>query len=443
VQAEVRIPLPSNSEAEKSVLGSMLISQEAAALAVESLGTNDFHSPAHRLIYSAIRTVMQRGQPLDMIMLQDELRDEGKLIDAGGTTALIELTDFVPSAAAVEHYIGIVKEKSIRRQLIYAAQAIRDTALDEERQIDAVISHCAESILEIGNRADSTRITPWTELLSTAFEEIKAANERSGAIVGPRFGLNHLDWLIGGLKPGLIYVGARPSQGKTSLLTQLVIQNPKVPVAFFSLEMTKEQLAERVIVQSSRVDSSHIRMGPLSAQDWQDVSDACNRLYPLVVFIHDKSLDVTQLRARSARLKLSANIGMILVDYVGLIDVTHRTGSRQEDVAGLSRGLKALARDLNVPVIAAVQLSRASEQERDGKPKLRHLRDSGAQEADADQVILIHNPDSGIDDDKATDNAEAIADAELILAKNRFGPKGAMACHWHKTTMTFAGKWEV
>lgn len=429
--------IPVALEAEQSVLGSMLIGGSiATAEAREILTAEDFRRPSHQAIFRAVCRLVDSEKPVDLITVSNELRDRKQLDLIGGIETLTGLFDFVPTYHHCAHYAKIVRDKSIRRKLIDAAEELRRRASDETLDTDDVLSTATQSLLNISANHENADTLDWGDLVNAAYESIKAKKDRGPRIEGPTFGIGGLDQRLWGLQPGsLTYIGARPAQGKTSLLLKLLRQNKNVPAAIFSIEMTAAQLVERLLIMESGVDSMRVRSGQIDFEQQAKIHDAANALYPLSIFAHDKSVDIAKLRAKATRWKASRDIGLILVDYIGLIDFSGKAGSREQEVAQISRGLKKLAMDLNIPIVCAVQLSRSSEREGDGKPSLRHLKDSGAQEADCDSAVLIHNPHNH--DESGESRGQDVVDAELILKKNRHGPVGEVVCKWRKSTMEF------
>ncbi|MDP3804186.1 MAG: replicative DNA helicase [Candidatus Omnitrophota bacterium] len=416
---------PQSIDAEMAVLGSMLLDREAIAQAVEMLEASHFYKEAHRKIFSAILKLFDENKGVDIITIIEELKKSGALDEAGGPAYVTMLSSNVPTAANFVHYAKIVKEKTIRRNLINAATQIISDSYDLVQQTDRVVDKSEQLIFDVSSKRVETRFSLLRDIIKSSIETIDNLYQRKENITGLATGFRDLDIKTAGLqKSDLIVIAGRPSMGKSALATCIVEHVgvvEKQPVAFFSLEMAKEQLVQRMLCSHARVDAHKVRTGFLSQADWPRLVSAAGKLSEAPIYIDDSpGITVLELRAKARRLKAQFDIKMIVLDYLQLMQGPARADSRQQEISEISRSLKALARELNVPLIAISQLSRAVEQRSDHRPQLSDLRESGAIEQDADLVMLLlreeyYNP---------TDENKGVA--ELIVAKQRNGPVGSM-----------------
>ncbi len=431
-----KIP-PHNMEAEQAVLGSMILERSAIEKAAEILKPDDFYRDAHRYIFEAILALAERDEPVDPITLPDELRQKGNLQAVGGELYLYTLMEAPSTAANIEFYAKLVEEKSILRRLLEAGTQIQGLAHSEFEHIDEVVDRAERLIFEIGQRRVSQFFYPLRPLLDAELDRIEKRYEHKGMTTGRQTPFDDLNFMTAGLQPSdLIIVAARPSMGKTALTIQMgqyIAQNEKLPVAIFSLEMSKEQLVTRMICSEAKVDAHRLRTGYLQGDDWQKVGEGLSRLSDAPIFIDDSpDVSVLEMRAKCRRLKAEyGGLGIIIIDYLQLMRSHKKTENRNQEISELARGCKSLARELNVPVIALSQLSRAVEQRPDKRPMLSDLRESGSIEAEADVVMFIYR-DSYYKAKEAT-QAESedtpamqnpVEEAELIIAKQRNGPTG-------------------
>ncbi|MGI6597060.1 MAG: replicative DNA helicase [bacterium] len=418
-----RIP-PCNVEAEQSVLGSMLLDAQAVITAAEILRGEDFYQDNHRHIYETMLDLVNRGVACDLVTVSEALNQTGKLEPVGGIGYLSDLASAVPSTANVEHYARIVSEKSLLRQLIREANRIIEHSYAAEDDATAILDQAETAILEVAQRRGGQDFLPIRDALIEVFDRIEYLYQNQGIIPGIPTGFRDLDRLTSGLQPAdFIVVAARPSMGKTSLclnIAQHVAVNQGKPVALFSLEMSKEQLVQRLLSAEARIPGQKLRTGDLDEEDWPRLVAAMGRLSEVPIFIDDSPvLTAMDIRAKTRRLVQEQGPGLVIVDYLQLIAGHGRSSdSRQQEISDISRSLKALAREVKCPVVALSQLSRAVEQRQNKRPVLSDLRESGAIEQDADLVAFIYrdeyyNPDS---DRKGI--------AEVIVAKQRNGPTG-------------------
>ena len=434
-----RIP-PQNLDAERSTLGAMFLEKEAIYRAMEILRPEDFYKDAHRLIYQMVLDLTNRGEPVDLVTVTEELRRKDALEKVGGVTYLTELAGSVPTAAHVEFYARIVEEKSLLRQLIHAATEIVTLGYEGQGQdeVNSILDQAEHLIFSVANRRSSRNVINLKNLLIETFEQIEKLYESRGAVTGVPTGFNDLDRLTAGFQPSdLIILAARPSMGKTTFalnIAEFAAVNLKLPVIVFSLEMSKEQLAMKLLCSEAGVDNQRIRTGNLKEEDWPRLSHALGRLSESAMFIDDSpNLSVLDVRAKARRIKSEYGLGLIIVDYLQLMQGRARAENRQQEVSEISRGLKALARELSAPVIALSQLSRAVEQRQNKRPALSDLRESGSLEQDADLVCFLYR------EDYYEPETEKKNITEFILAKHRNGPLGTVEFLFQKEYSKFVG----
>ena len=427
-----RMP-PHNLEAEQSLLGSMFLSQDAADNALAKLVQQDFYRPAHARVFEAMAHLNSRGQHVDHITVADRLEATAQLEAAGGREYLLEITRMVPTSANAEHYAEIVKRTSILRQLIAAATDIVGMGFEAPDDLDSVIVDAEKMLFDVTNQRVQSNFREIKELLKAGFEQIEALADKPEHVTGVATRFVDLDRLLAGFHAGdLIILAARPSVGKTALALNMAVGAAKsgARVGVFSLEMSSEQLVQRVLCAEAKVDSHKLRTGSLGDDDWSKVARAAGDLDKLELFVDDTpAISILELRAKARRLLRSCPKGLIVVDYLQLMQpANRRSENRQTEIADISRGLKVLAKELEVPVLALSQLSRAVEQRPDKRPMLSDLRESGAIEQDADVVMFIHRDtrpqgaDDALEDDSKGAVFPAKGEAELIVAKHRNGP---------------------
>src|SRR5687767_11364172 len=420
--------LPHNLEAEKSVLGAILIQNEAFNHAAELIDAHDFFRDAHRRIFDKMVALSERGDAIDFVTLKEELGRAGELDEVGGPAYIAALADGVPRSANVEYYARIVKEKSTLRSLIHSANKILTEAYEAEQEPETLLDEAERSIFAIAEGRIREGFVPLRDLVQTSFATIERLQQSKGAISGVPSGFPDLDEMTTGFHPGdLVVVAARPSMGKTSLvlnMAQYVGTHTAMTVGFFSLEMSKEQLFMRMLTSEARIDAHRFRTGYLNEKDYGRLSHALGTLAEARVYIDDTaSIGVLEMRAKARRLKAEHGLHLLVIDYIQLMQGRGRFESRQQEIASISRSLKGLAKELSVPIVALSQLSRASETRSDHRPQLSDLRESGALEQDADVVMFIYRAEQYRDAD-GNPNTEEQGTAEIIIGKQRNGPIG-------------------
>ena len=423
-----RVP-PNQPEAERSVLGAMLRSSEASLLAIEALKAEDFYDPANREIFSAMCALAASGRAIDFVTLDEELTRRGKLDGVGGSAYLVELSANVPSTANVGAYIRIVDEKSTLRKLIAASESILKDCYSAQEETGDILEGAEKAIYDITMRKGGEQLQAIQPVLISTFEKIEELFKNHGRIEGVPTGYTELDDLLTGLHGGeLVLIAARPSMGKTSIGMNF-IENAAIragkAAAVFSLEMPAEQLAMRMLCTEALVDMQKVRRGQLSDEDWLRLSEAMIKIGPSSLYVDaTPGITVSEMRSKARRLQLEHGLDVILIDYISLMTASGKFGSRQEEVASISRALKALAIELNVPIIALQQLSRAPTGRSNHRPVLSDIRDSGAIEQDADVVMFLHREEY-FDPNTPDKNI-----AELIIAKQRNGSLGTVKLGW-------------
>ncbi len=433
---EIRTP-PQNIEAEKAVLGAMMLSDEAIGTALEHLDSFYFYETRHQKIFEAIKDLYSERRNVDLITLCDHLKNKGIFDAVGGKNYVMEIADFVPTAANVKYYIDIIKEKGIQRQLIKNSTEIIAKSYGTDVDVDELVDTAEQLIFEIATSKQKQQAVPVKELVKAAIENIDSLYQRKEAITGVATGFTDFDKMTSGLqRSDLIIIAGRPSMGKSAFAVSIgenAAIDKKVPVAIFSLEMSKEQLVQRMLCSQAMVDANKVRTGMLSPSDWPHLTKAAGKLSNVPIFIDDTpAISVLELRAKARRLKAAHNIGLIIVDYLQLMQSSARAESRQQEISEISRSLKALARELRVPLIAISQLSRAVESRQDHRPQLSDLRESGAIEQDADVVVMLMREEYYV----PTEENRGIAEA--IIGKQRNGPTGSVKMKFFKEYVKFA-----
>lgn len=427
-----RIP-PQNLEAEQSLLGSLLIDTNAMIKVADSLTGDDFYRDAHKRIYETMVELFERHDPIDILSLGNRLEEKGVIQQVGGRAYLVELSNVVPTSANVKHYAEIVQKKSTLRRLIHSASEISRLGFDEEEDIDATLDEAERSLFQVTEKFNKNTFVSIGSVLFEAFDRIDELHHGGGKLRGVPSGFTEMDELLAGFqRSDLVILAARPSVGKTSFALDIMRNigvKAKVPIGFFSLEMSKEQLVDRMICAQANVDLWKLRTGRLSdrAEDFEKIGVALGELSEAPIFIDDSaSLNIMQLRTKARRLKTEHGLGMIIVDYLQLMEGRSKKGSdnRVQEVSEISRGLKQIAKELDVPVLALAQLSRAVEQNKPAIPRLSHLRDSGSIEQDADVVMFIYRKAADRNYQEADLAPEEKSIAEIHVAKHRNGPTG-------------------
>lgn len=437
-KSPLKIP-PQSLEAEQSVLGSLLIDKNAILKVVDVLLPEDFYSLAHEKIYTAIRELYEKHKPFDLVTLTALLKEKNILADIGGTAYLSELASMVPTASHVEHYAGVVKEKRVRRELISASSEIAEKAFESDKDIDDVMDSIEQRILAISQKSISQNFIPLRDELKSAYERIEKLHQGDGALRGVPTGFPELDNLLAGLqRSDLIILGARPSLGKTTLALDIgrhAAIKSKLPVGIFSLEMSREQVIDRLIAAESQVPLWKLRTGRINQDiEFEMIQNSLDRLSQTSIYIDDTpSPNIIQMRSMARRLQMENGLALLIVDYLQLIHPRTSSDNMVQQVTEISRGLKALARELQVPVLAVSQLSRAVDQRDHKMPRLSDLRESGSIEQDADVVIFIYRKDR----DKADISPEEQDVAFINIAKHRNGPLGNFTLKFDPERVTF------
>lgn len=419
-----KIP-PQNIEAEMSVLGAMLFEEAALVKAIEVLRPSYFYDEKHKLIFSAIQSLFEKNKPADLITVSEALRATGNLEDAGGASYLTHLTTAVPTAAHIEHYSKIVKEKAVLRGLIQSATQIVQESFDPGGEVQGVLDRAEQMIFDLSQNQIEGKFFSLKEIIHSSMETIDQLYQRKEHVTGLGTGFHDFDSKTSGLQPSdLIIVAGRPSMGKSAFalgICEYAGINLKKPVAVFSLEMSKEQLVQRMLCSHAKVDAQKVRTGFLSHQDWPKLTSAAGKLSEAPIFIDDTpGQSVLEVRAKARRLKMQHDISLVIIDYLQLMQGMGKAESRQQEISEISRSLKALARELRVPVIAVSQLSRAVENRTGNRPQLSDLRESGAIEQDADLVVFLFREEYYNPTEENRNKAEA------IIAKQRNGPIGSV-----------------
>jgi replicative DNA helicase len=433
---------PFSAEAEISVLGGMMIDRDAVARAVEHVNDSMFFREAHRRLFRAMARLFERGDVIDVITVSEELKKTAELDGVGGLEYLAQLLDAVPTAANIEYHARIVREKALLRRLIDASsQIIRDVYDQGEREVAEILDIAESRIFQVAQTHQREGFVWIKEILWPTFEHIERLQESGTGMTGVPTGYPDLDRMTTGLQKGdLIIVAARPSMGKTSWVmnvAQTAAIEHNTTVAIFSLEMSKEQLVQRLLCSEGRVDAQKLRRGRLSPEEYQRLAAAAGHLNTAPLWIDDSpGSTVLEMRAKARRLKSETDLGLLIIDYMQLMSASTRSENRVQEVSEISRGLKALARELEVPVIALSQLSRAPEQRTDRRPQLSDLRESGSIEQDSDLVMFLYRPEYYFGPvDKDGNNIEG--QSELIVAKQRNGPTGMVPLFFHKAYTRF------
>ena len=431
-----KIP-PQNVDAEMSLLGAVLIDEETLADITEHVKPHDFYDKRHAIIYDAILRLYEKNKPVDLLTLTDELKRKKEIDGIGGSAYLTELTNYVPTAAHAASYAEIVAQKAVRRRLIKASGEISELGYNEETNTQELLQQAEAELFAVSDQSLKQDLISIESILTDSFDRMEELHRNKGALRGVRTGYRDLDNMTAGLqRSDLIILAARPAMGKTTLVTNLaynVATIAKQPVLFFSLEMSKEQLVDRMLADASGVDAWNIRTGNLSDDDFSKLSEAMGEMSEAPIYIDDTpGVSVLEMRTKARRAAHEQPLGLIIVDYLQLMQGSGRdNGNRVQEVSEISRGLKLLARELNVPVIALSQLSRSVENRSPQIPQLADLRESGSIEQDADIVMFIYreayyNPET---------ERENITD--LIIAKHRNGPVGKVELYFHPERLRF------
>lgn len=436
-EALLKRVLPHSIEAEQSVVGCMMLARDAITIAADILQEEDFYSRQYALVFQSIVELNDAGKSVDIVTLQNKLREKDAPPEVSSLEFVKDLMLSIPTAAHIRDYAEIVAEKAVLRRLIKASDEIANACYTGKDSLEIILEDTEKSIFNIVQRRNTGDFIPIRQVVLSAMERIEKASKTKGNVTGVATGFLDLDYKTAGMQPAdLILVAARPSMGKTALvlnIAQYVAFKSDLPLAVFSLEMSREQLVNRLFSLESRVDSQHIRTGNLSDREWEDLIDGAGVVGRSKLIIDDTpGISVPELRSKCRKFKMEHDIQMVIIDYLQLMSGSGRSDSRQQEVSEISRSLKALARELNVPVIALSQLSRAVEQRPDHRPMLSDLRESGAIEQDADVVMFIYR------DDYYHKDSEKKGIAEIIIAKQRNGPIGTVELAWLPDYTKFA-----
>ena len=439
VVAAAERTLPHNLEAERSILGAILVHNDAFNLAAQVIDARDFYRDAHRRIFNRMVALNERGQAIDFVTLKEELGRSGELDDVGGPAYVASLADGVPRATNVEYYARIVKEKSTLRNLIFAANKILTTAYEADQDSDLVLDEAESAIFAVADNRLRAGFVPMADLVRESYPKIEQLFEHKRLVTGVASGFVDLDEMTRGFQAGdLIIIAARPSMGKTSLalnIAQYVALQPDRTVGVFSLEMSKESLFLRLLTSEAQIDGHRLMTGAIGQKDYSRISHALETLNAMRLFIDDSAaISVLEMRAKARRLQAEHGLSLMVVDYIQMMSTRGRFENRTLELGAISRSLKGLAKELNVPVVVLSQLSRAPESRSDHRPQLSDLRESGALEQDADVVILIYREDAYNRDPAHPDAGTA----ELIVAKQRNGPTGVVRLAFLREQTRFA-----
>jgi len=432
-----KIP-PQSVDAEMSLLGAVLIDEEVLADASELVRANDFYDKRHSVVFAAMMRLYEHHKPVDLLTLTEELKKKDQLEMVGGSAYLTELTNYVPTSAHAEAYAELVAQKAVRRRLIKASAEISEMGFDEDTTTQELLEKAEAELFSVSDQSLKQDLVSIESILTESFDRIEELHRNKGQLRGIRTGYRDLDNMTAGLqRSDLIILAARPSMGKTTLVTNLaynVATIAKLPVLFFSLEMSKEQLIDRMLSDASGVDSWNIRTGNLSDEDFSKISEAMGEMAEAPIYIDDTpGLSVLEMRTKARRAAHDQPLGLVIVDYLQLMQASGSySGNRVQEVSEISRGLKLIARELNVPLIALSQLSRSVESRTPPIPQLSDLRESGSIEQDADIVSFIYRPGY-----YEPDNPEVQNITDLIIAKHRNGPVGKVQLYFHPERLRF------
>lgn len=433
-----RVP-PHSVESEQSILGSILLDKDAMITVAEIISPDDFYKEAHKIIYESMVSLNNKSEPIDIITLTEELKGKGHLTDVGGISYITSLSTIVPTTSNVKYYTDIVKEKSVLRKLIKASNDIIKLGYEKSTKIEDVIEQAEKKIFDISQEKASDDFKPINEVLMDTYDMIEQLYTNKSDVTGVTTGFKDLNKKINGFqRTDLILIAARPAMGKTAFSLNLV-QNAAIKgnasVAVFSLEMSKEQLVQRMLASQSSVDLKKIKTGTLGDSDWPRIIDAMAVLSDTKIHIDDTpGIKISELRSKCRKLKIEQGLDLVLIDYLQLMEGDGRNESRQQEIAQISRSLKILAKELNCPVIALSQLSRAPEQRADHRPMLSDLRESGSIEQDADIVMFLYR------DEYYNVDSESKNICEVIISKNRHGETGSVELVWLGEVQRFGDK---
>lgn len=436
-EAVIKRIMPHSTEAEQAVIGSMLMDKDALTVAVDMLTKDDFYTTQYGMLFRAMDELSKAGKPADLRLVQEQLKVDQAPPEVAGMEFLREVLSAIPTSANIKHYAKIVKDKSVLRKLIKAAQNIEEQCYGQTETADNILYEAEKNVTEITRTGGSDEFEPIGNVVIEALERMQMAANAGGRITGIPTGFTDLDYRMAGMQNSdFILVAARPSMGKTAFvlnIAQYVAVKNKYTTAIFSLEMSKQQLVNRLISMESKVDSKHIRTGELSPAEWTNIAEGASNVGASSLIIDDTpGISIAELRSKCRKLKRDNNLSLIIIDYIQLMTAGGKSESRQQEVSEISRALKGIARELNVPVIALSQLSRSVESRPDKRPMLSDLRESGAIEQDADVAMFIYR-DEYYNKDSARKGV-----AEIIVAKQRNGPTGTVELAWIPDLTKFA-----
>ena len=429
--------LPHSVEAEQSVIGSMIMDREAIVVSSEIITGDDFYNKQYGILFETMVELNEEGRPVDLVTLQDRLKEKDVPPEVSSLEFVRDLITAVPTSANIKYYANIVAEKATLRKLIRLNEEIANTCYAGKENLEVILEETEKKIFEVVQKRNTGEFVPIRQVVMNAMDKIEKASKNKGAVTGIPTGFIDLDYRTAGMQPSdLVLIAARPSMGKTAFVLNIaehVAFRQNKTVAIFSLEMSKEQLVNRLFSLESKVDSQHIRTGQLSDQEWEKLIESAGVIGRSNLIIDDTpGISIAELRSKCRKYKLEQDLSMIIIDYLQLMSGSGRSDSRQQEISDISRSLKAVARELSVPVLALSQLSRAVEQRPDHRPMLSDLRESGAIEQDADVVMFIYR------DDYYNHDTERKDIAEIIIAKQRNGPIGTVELAWLPNYTKFA-----
>lgn len=433
-KSDLRTP-PNAIEAEKTVLGALMIDKDAITKIADIIRSGDFYKESHNLIYEVMLNLYENNDPIDVLSISNKLEEKNKINDVGGASYLASLVGGIASASNVVYYAKIIQKKSILRRLIGAASEINELGYNEAEDIEKVLDDAEQTLFSISQKSLKQEFTPIKTILGEAFDRLDELHKNKGQLRGVPTGFTDLDDLLAGLqKSDLIILAARPSVGKTSLALDIARQvgtKAKIPVGIFSLEMSADQLVDRMIAAEANLDLWRLRTGNLKDSDFTQINETMGVLSEAPIFIDDtSSANIMEMRTMARRLQAEHNLGLIIIDYLQLME-GRSNENRTQEISEISRGLKTLAKELNIPIIALSQLSRAVESRTDQRPKLSDLRESGSIEQDADVVMFIYR------EDRVNPDTENKGIAEIIIAKHRNGPVGMRQLYFHEEAASY------
>ena len=436
-EALIKKILPHSTEAEQSVIGSMIMDRDAIMAATEVINGADFYDQQYMILFDTMVELLNEGKPVDLITLQDRLKEKDVPAQVSSLEFIRDLVAAVPTSANVRYYAQIVRDKAVLRKLIKSAEETANECYLDKENLDSIIEKAEKSVFNIVQNRGSKEFTDIKDVVLRSIDSIEAAAKNQGSVTGIATGFYDLDYKTAGLQPSdLILIAARPSMGKTALalnIAEFVALKSNITTAVFSLEMSQDQLVKRILSMNSKVDSQAIRTGNLSNDDWTSLMESARVIGNSNLVIDDtSSISVSEMRSKCRKLKMEKNLGLIIIDYLQLMSGSRRSESRQQEISEISRSLKSLAREINVPVVALSQLSRAVESRPDKRPMLSDLRESGAIEQDADVVMFIYR------DDYYNHDTEEPGVSEVIIGKQRNGPVGTVKLAWLAQFTKFA-----